>query len=143
MAVVFISPKQRQKVFFMGITIIFLLFLAVIASAVFFSKPKEVPYQLVFNKPKIDINFDVLDSAQFKELEPFTEMEMQFNYRAETKAGKIIAGLISANSMDEARGILKNIDLTVIDIKEVEVGRENPFAPYFQTTAPSKTTTKK
>jgi len=130
MAVVFISPKQRQKVFFMGITIIFLLFLVVVASAVFFSKPKEVPYQMVFNRPKVNINFNILDSVQFNDLEPFTEMEIQFSYRAFTKEDNIIDGLVSAVSTDAAREILESMDLTVIDIEEVMVGRENPFEPY-------------
>lgn len=132
MAVVFISPKQRQKTFLIGIAVMLVLFLAVIASVVFFAKPKEVPYQLIFNKPKVNINFAILDSIQFNELEPFTEMEIQFSYRAFNKADKVVSGLISAPSMDEATEILKNIDLTVIDIEEVEVGRENPFTPYFQ-----------
>lgn len=122
----------------MGITIILILFLAVISSVVFFAKPKEIPYQVVFNKPKVNINFSILDSVRFNELEPFTEMEIQFSYSALAEAGKVVTGLISAPSMDDAREILKSLDLTVISIEEVQTGRENPFTPYFQIIGPDQ-----
>ncbi len=132
MAVVFISPKQRQKVFFMGITIMFVLFLSFISLIVFLSKPQEVSPTLVFNKPKVNIDFSVLDSEQFKKLESFAKMETQFSYEAVAEKGKIVTGLISAISIDEAKNILASIGLTVTEIQEVEPGRDNPFIPYFQ-----------
>ncbi len=135
MAVVFISPKQRQKMFFMGITIMFLLFLAVTALSVFLAKPQEVSPALVFNKPKVNIDFSVVDSEQFKNLESFAKMETQFSYKAVAEKGKIVTGLVSAVSIDEAKNILEGIDLTVTEIKEVEPGRDNPFIPYFQEAA--------
>lgn len=131
MAVVFISPKQRQKVFFMGITIIFLLFLAVAASVIFFSKPKEASQALVFNKPKVSVNLKVFDSEQFKNLQPFVEMQMQFSYSAVTKKGKQVNGFISAVSLDDARKVLESTGLSVVSIKEMEIGRDNPFTPYY------------
>lgn len=131
MAIVFISPKQRQKTFFIGITVIVLLFLVIISLSILFAKPKEVAPELVFNKPKVDINFKVLDSDQFKELEPFSEMETQFRYVAATKKGKSVTGVISAVSESAAREILITMELTVTEIKEVEIGRENPFEPYY------------
>lgn len=132
MAVVFISPKKKQQMFFIGITTTFFLALIFIALLVFLSQPQPVAPELVFNKPKININFDVLDSEQFQNLLPYTQMEMQFTYTAAAKDGKIVNGLISAVSVEEARKILEEMDLTVGDIKEVEIGRENPFTPYYQ-----------
>lgn len=130
MAIVFISPKQRQKTFLIGIIFGIFLFLIIISLSVFFAKPKEVPAELIFNRPKVNINFTALDSDQFKELEPFSEMEIQFSYSAVTKKGKEVTGIISAVSKDAVAEILKTMDLTMIEAKEVEVGRENPFIPY-------------
>lgn len=136
MAVVFISPKKRQQMFFIGITAIFLLILVFIAFLVFLSQPHPVAPELVFNKPKVNINFDVLDSEQFKNLLPYAEMETQFAYTATTKDGKSVEGLVSAVSVEEAKKNLEDIDLTVVEIKEVEIGRENPFSPYYQAVPP-------
>ncbi len=132
MAIVFISPKQKQRVFFTGITGIFAFLLLMIALFVFLAKPKEVAPDLVFNKPKININLDLLNSDQFKRLEPFSEMEMQFVYTGTTIKGKSAEGKISAVSIEEARAMLEQQGLTVSEIKEAEVGRENPFTPYYQ-----------
>jgi predicted tellurium resistance membrane protein TerC len=132
MAVVFISPKQRQRVFFMGITIMFLLFLLVISLGVFLSKPKEVSPVLVFNKPKVNIDMSIFDSDQFKGLQLFTEMKTQYSYKALTKNNKTETGFISAASIDEAKTLLENMGLRVSEVKEIEIGRNNPFAPYYQ-----------
>lgn len=139
MAVVFISPKERQKVFFIGITIVLILFLVSVSFGVFLAKPKEVSSNLVFNKPKITINMSVFDSDQFKKLQPFSEMQIQFQYKARQENQNIIEGFISATSADEARDILENAGLTVINLTEAEIGRENPFTPYFQQAAPAPT----
>jgi len=140
MAVVFISPKQRQKTFFIGITIVFLLILVAIASVVFFAQPKQNQVQLVFNKPKINIDFKIFDSDDFKNLKPFTEMELQFTYTATEKDGKPTQGLIAAVSEQEARNLLESMELTVTSIEEVKIGRDNPFAPYSQPSSSSDTT---
>ena len=89
MAVVFISPKQRQKMFFMGITVMFLLFLIIISLGVFLSKPSEVSSVLVFNKPKVNIDMSIFDSDQFKNLQPFTEMETQYSYNGHHKRQQV------------------------------------------------------
>ena len=132
MAVVFISPKKKQRVFFIGITAVFLLILVSITFFVFMAQPQQVAQELVFNKPKVNINFKVLDSDKFKELLPFNEMQRQFAYTAENENGAVESGFISAISIGEARKILESIDLTVQDIKEAEIGRENPFSPYYE-----------
>ena len=131
MAVVFISPKERQKTFFVVITIIFLLFLAIVFLGVFFSKPEENFSAQVFNKPKVSIDMTIFDSEQFKNLQPFTEMQTQYSYKAATKNNKTQTGFIFADSMDDARTIITDMGLKVIDIIEVDAGRANPFAPYY------------
>jgi hypothetical protein len=132
MAVVFISPKQKQKTFFMGITVVFLLFLFVLSLGVFLSKPKEIPITMVFNKPKINIDMQVFDTEQFKGLEPFTKMELQFVYEVRRREEDPIKGFLSANSLEEARKILESLGFSILTIKEADIGRENPFTPYGQ-----------
>ncbi len=130
MAVVFISPKLRQKNFFLGITVVFLAFLAFVALSVFLSQPKQIPPELVFNKPKININTEIFASEQFKGLQLFFEMKMQFEYVAKTEDNKSVDGFVTAVSKEEAKDILEEAGLFVTELKQVEIGRENPFTPY-------------
>lgn len=132
MAVVFISPRKRQMVFFIGITAVFLSILVFVTFLVFMSQPQQVAEELVFNKPKININFSILDSDQFKGLLPFNEMQRAFVYTATSRDGELKSGSVSAISIAEARKILQTMGYTVKNIKEAEIGRENPFIPYYQ-----------
>jgi len=132
--------------FFIGITAIFLLLLVVMSLGVFSSGPKEVLPVLVFNKPKVNIDMSVFDSDQFKNLQPFVQMQTQYSYKALTKDNKPETGFVSAVSIDQAKTILNNMGLTVSELKEIEIGRNNPFIPYYQLVAApaagTKTTTK-
>jgi len=130
MAIVFISPRQRQRMFFTGITILFVLLLLIISFLVFLSKPKPVPAEVVFNRPKIDINLQVLDSEQVKILEPAAQMDLQFKYTATTQKGVKTSGVITAVSEEEAQKILEGMQLASIALEETKLGRDNPFAPY-------------
>ena len=132
MAVVFISPKTRQRNFFLGITISLVVFLLFVTIGVFLSKPKKVPETMVFNKAKISIDMNFFNDDQFNRLEPFVQMQTQFVYTATKEDGEPMSGFISADSKEEATKILENIGLTVVSIKEAEIGRENPFTPYSQ-----------
>ncbi|MEI7424790.1 MAG: hypothetical protein WCK10_01580 [Candidatus Staskawiczbacteria bacterium] len=146
MAVVFISPIQRQKMFFLGITIMFILFLAVISFGVFLSKPDETSVVLVFNKPKVNVNLDIFTSEQFKGLQEFTEMKIRFEYTVLTKDNREKTGFISATSIKEAEIELQGQGYIVIDLQEAKIGRINPFTPYYQSVviqAPKTTTIKK
>jgi len=143
MAVVFISPKQRQKVFFLGIISLAALFVIVVAFLVFLSKPEEIPAEIVWNKPKINIDIKVFDSEPFKALELFEDMQIQFKYTALNKKNKIMTGFVSATSLEEAKTILEGMGLAVSSLEEAEIGREDPFTPYYSSTNnASKTTTK-
>lgn len=130
MAVVFISPKQRQRTFFLGITVVLVLFLAFVAFGVLLSSPKPDSTTLVFNKPKVSLDMKVFESDKFKNLELFSEMQMQYEYSGASKDKEKVDGFISAASIDEARKILENMDLSNITLKEAKIGRENPFTPY-------------
>lgn len=151
MAVVFISPKQRQRTFFIGITVMFLLFLAVIFFGVFLSAPTGTSPVLVFNKPKVSIDMSIFNSDQFKNLQPFAKMQTQYSYTATLKSAvgqaKQETGFITADSIDQAKTILQGMGLEVSQIKEAEIGRDNPFTPYYQAVASpaaaAKTATKK
>jgi hypothetical protein len=141
-AVVFISPKQRQKMFFLGITVIFLLFLAVISFGVLLAKPQEISPVLVFNKPKVNIDMTIFNSDEFQNIQPFVQMQPQYSYKATTKNNKTTTGFLSAASIDQAQTILQGMGLFVSEIKEVEIGRDNPFIPYYQTVAATTAGTK-
>ncbi len=131
MAVVFISPKQRQKMFFIGITVAFLLFLVIISLGVFLAQPKEVPTAIVFNHAKVDIDMSIFDSDQFKNLQTFPEMEIQYSYSATTKSKATKTGFISAPSEDQARAVLAGMGLNVSELTVAQIGRDNPFTPYY------------
>lgn len=132
MAIVFVSPKERQKMFFVGITVLFLLVLFVIGMIVFFSKPKSIPEDQVFIKPDIKINFEVLDLEQVKESLPMGKAQKEFAYQSVTDKGKQKSGSIFAVSIEEARKILEDSGLLSITLEEkFPVGRENPFIPYY------------
>lgn len=139
MAVVFISPKSRQKMFFVWITAIAAIFVALVFLGVFLPQPNAGNYELVFNKPKVNINLEILDTEEFQGLEPFAKMEEQFSYTAKNSKDKQVQGFIMAESLQDAVKTLEGMGLSQILAKEAETGRDNPFSPYYQT---SKTTNK-
>jgi hypothetical protein len=96
---------------------------------VFLAKPKQVPQGLVFNRPKVNVDLNVLDSDVVRNLEPWSEIKTQFDYRA-MRGGQIVEGRVGATSMDEARKILSDLGLSVSFLEESQIGRENPFEPY-------------
>ncbi len=131
MAVVFISPKQRQKMFFMGISGIALLFMGAVAIGVFFAPEKQVDQSVVFNEPKISVNTKIFDSDKFKNLVPFSDMEFQYSYTGVDANKKPFSGYISATSPDEAASKLTSQGYSNLNINQVQLGRDNPFAPYY------------
>jgi hypothetical protein len=135
MAVVFISPKKRQRTFFVAITLAFLLFLTFISLGIMSSSPPESESLIVFNKAKINIDMSIFDSPKFKNLQSPSEMGIQYKYKALTKSKIVEEGFISAGSMEKAKKILEDNGLSVTSLVEGTTGRENPFIPYY-TVAP-------
>jgi predicted tellurium resistance membrane protein TerC len=129
MAVVFISPKKKQRTFFWGITIALALFLIFVALWVFLSKPAEVPQKLVFNKAKVNVDMSIFNSDQFKNLEIFPEIPIRFSYTAIAQEGGATSGYITAASRGDAEKLLEKMGFVSIDVKDIEIGRDNPFAP--------------
>lgn len=75
MAIIFVSIKKRQQVFFWGISLLSLAGMAALAFLVLLPELQDAPdvvVQEVFSAPDVDINFDLIDSAQVKNLEPFS-----------------------------------------------------------------------
>ena len=134
MAIVFVSPKERQKMFVIGIVGLFLLTITTIGLSVFFKKPKSLPPEKFFQAPKITINLDILKSEAIKNLEVLPAIEKEFNYQASTAKGKAQTGKVSAVSQEEATQVLTGIGLSNIILEEVKSGRENPFTPFYEIT---------
>jgi hypothetical protein len=130
MAIVFISPKKRQKAFFIAISAILVLFFILFSISIIPSEPKKVSPKIILNKTNIEINTSIFNQDKFKKLQPFSDMKKQFSYRANTKNKKLEEGVISAESADEVREVVEGFGWSVLSIKEIEVGREDPFSSY-------------
>jgi len=145
MAIVFVSPKDRQKVFILGIAGLFFLILTIIGLRVFLAKPKKIVVEEIlyaFHAPKIKINFDVLKSDKIKNLEFFPEIEKEFDYKAQTVKGESKSGRITALSQEKATQILTALGLSGVTLEEIKGGRSTPFRPYYEikpSTSPKKT----
>lgn len=136
MAIVFVSPKQRQKMFFLGITILFLLFLLAVGLFVFLAPPKKYEAESVFIKPDIQVNFDVLDSLEVKNRVIMGRIGREFNYVMKSLDGQELTGSLFAESLEKAKEILEESGLVLVSLEETEVGRENPFTPYYTVIIP-------
>ena len=131
MAIVFVSPKQRQKMFFFGITILFLIVLSVIGVTVFFFKPKYTATEVLFIKPEIKINFEVLDLEQVKASLIMERIQKEFVYSAMTVEGEEKTGSIFATTKEDVIKQLEDSGLILVVAEEVKIGRENPFTPFY------------
>lgn len=110
---------------------------------VLLSPPQQVETVLVFSKPPVNVDVSVLDTDQFKNLQSFTPMEKQYAYSAKDKDNIQLAGSISAESEELARKMLEDKGWTVLELKEVKIGRDNPFIPYQAVKTTKTTPTKK
>jgi hypothetical protein len=132
MAIVFVSPKKKQILFFSLIAGFFLLLLLTIILFVFLMKPEPIPAEKVFKKPNINIDFSILDSEQLKNLNQLDPIEYVFTYNAMSELGKTVSGRITAVSDVAAIKKLEEIKLSSIEVKRESLGRENPFNIYYQ-----------
>lgn len=145
MAILFTSPKKRRRIFLWSITLLLILLLFMISLIIF---PPQFRNELqstvpegVFDMLNTKINFNIMDSNQVKNLDPFEDVETEFTYIAQDKDGKQITGRISAVSKIKAESILEEMGFKVFSLQESDIGRNEPFIPYYQPT--TKTTTKK
>src|SRR3989338_2707477 len=98
MAIVFISPKKRQRMF--------------------------------FDQPDVVINFKILDSEKVKALEPFTRLETEFDYIVQDQDDQQMSGTILAATNEDAQKLLEKSGYRVLMLKEVNLGRSEPFVSY-------------
>lgn len=131
MAIVFVSPRKRKRIFFWIISISLIVLLAIVA---FIAFPPEfrntfvdVPTTTYTVKPKININFDLLDSDQVKGLLEFSEIPVQFNYTATDINKQEVSGSITSFSKEDAISVLKQQGLEVTNIEQAGIGRNEPF----------------
>lgn len=133
MAIVFISPRKKQQMFFWGIALSLIVFLAIISLIVFLpdflSKNSNTPADMT-SLPDITVNLNILDSDKVKNLQPPSSLPIAFTYTVQDKNGIQIQGNISAASKQDAQSILEKADFKVISLKEANIGRTNPFVSY-------------
>ena len=134
MAIVFISPKAKRKVFLR--LAIMLVFLAVVVFLLVFiivgslnMKRTSLP-KATIPTSDIAINFDVIDSPKVLSLEPFVSQETEFTYMVKDDSGKEIQGAIFAASKENAKILLEEAGFTVVSLEEMKIGRSEPFVAY-------------
>lgn len=135
MAIVFVSPKKTQRTLFITSWSLFILALLSISVILILPEIRNqlnvTPTKGDFTMPDIKINFDVVDSDRVKNLEPFSNIQTQFDYVATDQAGSQTQGVISAISKDEAKSILADRGLQAVSLQEVGLGRSDPFVSYY------------
>lgn len=137
MAIVFISPKKKQRLIFWAFSLGLVLVLMLISAVSLLPEIKNeltiVPEQSSVAAPDVSIDFTIIDSQKIKDLESFDGVAMDFSYQAKDAAGKSVSGQISAASLDLARQTLEKQGLLVSSIQPVQAGRSDPFNAYYQT----------
>ncbi len=111
-----------------------MLFLIIISSVFllpeFLNKSKNTALQVPLNNSRALLNLDIVDSDKVKNLEPFTQLEVEFAYVVTDKNGQQITGNISAASKDDARTLLEASGFKASSLKEMNLGNSDPFIPY-------------
>ena len=133
MAIVFVSPKKRQRIFIAAVAAALVFVLAVIVFTTFIpeitKKFGDIPVNGSKNVPEIKINFEVVDSDAVANLEPTRAIAKELPYSAKDSKGKQITGVISADSEIAAKKLLEERGFVDIVISKIKTGRSNPFAP--------------
>lgn len=138
MAIVFISPKNRQKNLLIGIIIFFVLVLVLTTVAVLNSNPSKSSSDAYFKKTVITINYNLLNSKDVQGLEPLPEIQEEYLYTGLSKDKKPVSGKVLAVSEVDAQEKLKEMNVLEAKIEKVSTGRENPFSIYYQVQLPTK-----
>lgn len=134
MAIVFISPQKKQRMFFITIATLFVMVLFILSLITFIpkieDKLKNIPENGALNIPDVKINFGTVDSEKVRNMELIREVEREFNYTVQGKDGKQISGRILAPDANGAQKSLEIMGFKILTIEEAVAGRSNPFAPY-------------
>lgn len=132
MAIVFVKQSKKEIVLWWASLLVLLVFLLAIAFFLFssqiihFNKTSSLPIP----ESNLTINFEVIDSDQFKNLQMPPETQIEFNYIAQDSNGEKIVGSIVATSREAARQTLMEMNLKVSSLEEKNIGRLEPFTPY-------------
>jgi hypothetical protein len=141
MAIVFISPKGKQRLFFTGMAMLSIAVFMVVGLFIlipdFFGRNKYTPTKRALTEADIatvNINFkfdfSIMDSAKVKNLKLFDQIETSFAYVVVDQQGKQIIGNVSAVDQGNAQKALESNGYKVVEIKEANIGRNNPFVSY-------------
>src|SRR3989344_2371181 len=130
MAIVFVSSKGKKTIFFLGTTLVAILFLAGVFWLVFLRSPGvppqdaslNIPLNAAYNQSNLAINLGIIDSDKVRSLEPFTVIEAVFTYTVEDKEKKQTSGNITAPTKDIAQKNLEAAGFTVVSIEEMNIG---------------------
>ncbi len=141
MAIVFVSPKQRQKMFLISIVAGLVIFLLLVTLIVFLARPRAVAKIELYQTPNITIDFSIFDQEQLKSSDILGKIPVEFTYTAKTKLGFETKGTIIAPTEEEATKMLTEKEFFDIALSGPLVGRENPFVSYY--TGSSAATVKK
>ncbi len=133
MAIVFVSAKAKQAVFFrttaiLVISTLLVAFLVFIITGLWGSGKMAIkggPGQ-----PDIAINLNIADSAKISNLEPFYSLETEFAYLVLDENQQQVEGNISAFTKEEAQKSLESSGFKVLNLKEAGLGRNQPFISY-------------
>ncbi|MDO8530203.1 MAG: hypothetical protein Q7S10_02245 [bacterium] len=136
MAIIFVSPKRKQKAFTWSITAALILFLFIISLMIFPPQFKNKLLNISSQEgavviPTVKIDFTTINSERVQGLEPFELVETEFDYIGEDQAGQKISGKISAQSLQLAKEALEATGLKVLSLTEANIGRNEPFIPYY------------
>jgi len=110
------------------------VFIATVAFLVIFI-PKffNVTEEILPSQAPSDIAIDlsIINSSKFKNLETVNAAaEQVFVYTVQDKDNKQITGNILAVNEDSARILLEKSGFNVLSLKQMPIGKSNPFAAY-------------
>ncbi len=136
MAILFVSPQKTQRMLMLIVISLLIVFLVGFSLTIFwpqFSFGNQDPLlnPTAYQAPDIQIDFRAVDSNQFKNLEVFSEVQIEFNYIAKDENDKQIIGVIMATNKDNAQIILEQMGLKASSLEEKNLGRNEPFSPYY------------
>ncbi len=136
MAIVFISPQQKQKTIIKIIVGLLALLLVAGSLVIFIPKfinaPAKAKIKVSFAKPDVIINLDIINSEKVKNLNLFSNLETEFVYVVKNQQGNLITGNIVALTPFDAQKLLEESGFKVVSLKEINIGRSEPFTSYYQ-----------
>lgn len=132
MVILFNQPHQSRSALIVAVVLVLVIALVGIYVAIlppaFLTAINPVPAPAQSN---LSINFDAIDSGAFKDLEVFSEAQIEFAYIATDASGQKITGSIMASTKEIAKSMVEQMGFKVSSIEEKNIGRSEPFQPYY------------